>query len=232
MIRNAKQSWDIADLGVVSYADAWNLQLRLVEARAVGTLDRDLVLMLEHPPVFTLGKRGGRESLLVPEEVLAAAGIPVVQVERGGFITYHGPGQLVIYPIVQLEGSGLRVVDMVERLEAAAIRTCGAWGIRAERNPLNRGVWVGPKKIASIGIAVRRGVTFHGMALNVAMDLTHFCWIQPCGLEGVGMTSMHLETAAEVSSTRVRRILGEAIQGVFGVDLEILDDARKRELLK
>lgn len=219
--------WDVAELGAVPYAEAWELQQRLAEARAAGGLGRDLLLVLEHPPVFTLGKRGGRECLRVPEENLAREGVPVIQVERGGFITYHGPGQLVVYPIVHLEGAGLKVVEMVSGLEEAAIRTCGAWGIRAERNPLNRGVWVGTKKIASIGIAVRRGVSFHGMALNVAMDLTHFGWIDPCGLEGVGMTSMHLETPEAVSVARVRDTLKTMIGEAFGVALLPAEDPRK-----
>jgi lipoate-protein ligase B len=214
-----RRSWHAADLGRVPYAEAWDLQLRLVEARCSGKLDHDTVLFLEHPAVFTLGKRGGREGLLVSEEVLTRSGIDIVKVERGGVITYHGPGQLVAYPIIHLEKAGLAVVDMVDRLEAAMIRTCGAWGIGAERNPRNRGVWVGPKKIGSIGLAVRRGVSFHGMALNVTMDLTHFRWIQPCGLAGVGMTSMHLEIEEEITLADVRSVLAESMEAVFGIRL-------------
>jgi lipoate-protein ligase B len=217
------RTWYVAELGRMPYSEAWQLQLRLVEERAAGESGRDLILMLEHPPVFTLGKRGGRENLRVPEAVLEAEGIPIVQVERGGFITYHGPGQLVVYPIVHLEKAGLKVVDMVAGLEEAMIRTCGASGIRAERNPLNRGVWVGAKKIGSIGIAVRRGVSFHGMALNVALDLTHFCWIHPCGLEGVGMTSMHIEAGGGVTVDEVRRTMAGSIESAFGIRLQPFD---------
>ncbi len=212
-------TWLTVDLGRVPYAEAWDLQLRLVAARAAGRLTHDTVLFLEHPAVFTLGKRGGRENLLVSEEMLGRSGIDIVQVERGGVITYHGPGQQVVYPIVHLEKAGIGVVDMVTRLEAVMIRTCGVWGIEAERNPRNRGVWVGSKKIGSIGLAVRRGVCFHGMALNVAMDLTHFCWIEPCGLAGVGMTSMHLETEKEISLAGVRPALADSMQAVFGIRL-------------
>jgi lipoate-protein ligase B len=201
---------------VVPYAEAWDLQARLVEARVSGSLPNDVVLVLEHPAVFTLGKRGGRENLLVPEETLARQGIPIVQVERGGNITYHAPGQLVLYPIIHLERAGIKVVDMVDRLEEVMIRTCAEWGIQAGRNPLNRGVWVGLKKIGAIGIAVRRGVSFHGMALNVNIDLTPFGWIQPCGLEGVGVTSMRTEAGQDLSMAEVRRVLTQHMQTVFG----------------
>ena len=142
------RTWHLVHLGMVPYAEAWDLQARLVEARVSGSLPNDVVLVLEHPAVFTLGKRGGRENLLVPEETLARQGIPIVQVERGGNITYHAPGQLVLYPIIHLERAGIKVVDMVDRLEEVMIRTCAEWGIQAGRNPLNRGVWVGLKKSA------------------------------------------------------------------------------------
>jgi lipoate-protein ligase B len=197
------RTWHLVHLGMVPYAEAWHLQARLVEARADGTLPNDVVLVLEHPAVFTLGKRGGRENLLVPEDTLARHGIPIVQVERGGNITFHAPGQLVLYPIVHLERAGIKVVDMVDRLEEVMIR----------------GVWVGMKKIGAIGIAVRRGVSFHGMALNVNIDLTPFCWIQPCGLEGVGVTSMQTEAGLDPGMTEVRRLLTQHMQTVFGARL-------------
>jgi lipoate-protein ligase B len=212
-------TWHLVDLGLVPYKEAWDLQVRLVAARASGSLPNDVVLVLEHPAVFTLGKRGGRENLLVPEETLTRHGIPIVQVERGGNITYHAPGQLVFYPIIHLERAGIKVVDLVGRLEDVMIRTCAEWGIPAGRNPLNRGVWVGLKKIGAIGIAVRRGVSFHGMALNVAIDLAPFCWIQPCGLQGIGVTSMRAEAGQDIGTTEVRRLLAQHMQAVFGARL-------------
>ncbi|MFO7708951.1 MAG: lipoyl(octanoyl) transferase LipB [Desulfobacterales bacterium] len=218
-----RQRWGIVDLGRVPYEEAWALQTRLVEARAVGTLTHDVILVLEHPPVFTLGKRGGRESLLVPEGRLKRSGIGVVQVERGGNITYHGPGQLVLYPIVHLPGLGIGVVDLVDRLEEVMIRTCTGWGVRAERNPINRGVWVGLKKIGAIGIAVRRGVSFHGMALNVDPDLTPFSWIQPCGLQGVGVTSIAAEAAKPVGLAEVKGEVRAHIEDVFQIGLATAD---------
>ncbi len=222
MTAKRKRGW-IVDLGRVPYEKAWALQTRLVEARVEGALTRDVILMLEHPPVFTLGRRGGRESLLVPEERLRRSGIALVQVERGGNITYHGPGQLVLYPIVHLPGLSLGVVDLVDRLEEVMIRACAAWGVRAERNPLNRGVWVGMKKIGAIGIAVRRGVSFHGMALNVDPDLTPFSWIQPCGLQGVGVTSIAAEAAEPVGLAEVKRELRAHIEAVFKTPLAAVD---------
>jgi lipoate-protein ligase B len=215
----ASRAWQLVDLGLISYKEAWDLQVRLVAARASGSLPNDVVLVLEHPAVFTLGKRGGRENLLVPEETLTRHGIPIVQVERGGNITYHAPGQLVLYPIIHLERAGIKVVDLVDGLEDVMIRTCAEWGIQAGRNPLNRGVWVGLKKIGAIGIAVRRGVSFHGMALNVAIDLAPFCWIQPCGLQGVGVTSMRAEAGQDIGTTQVRRLLAQHMQAVFGARL-------------
>jgi len=213
-------TWYFVDLGVMPYPEAWDLQARLVEARVSGSLPNDVVLVLEHPAVFTLGKRGGRENLLVPEETLARQGIPIVQVERGGNITYHAPGQLVLYPIIHLERAGIKVVDLVDRLEDVMIRTCAEWGIPAGRNPLNRGVWVGLKKIGAIGIAVRRGVSFHGMALNVNIDLTPFGWIQPCGLKGVGVTSIAQAAGRPVGGEGAGGVAVGHIEAVFGIRLE------------
>jgi lipoate-protein ligase B len=206
----------------MAYAEAWDLQLHLVEARGQGRIEQDTLLFLEHPPVFTLGKRGGRESLLVSEDVLQQSGIPIVQIERGGNITYHGPGQLVVYPIVHLPGLGLGVVDLVGRLEELMIRTCAPWGVAAERNALNRGAWVGLKKIGSIGIAVRRSVSFHGLALNVSLDLKPFCWIQPCGLEGVGVTSIQAEARRPVDIADVKQVMMRQVETVFRTRLETI----------
>jgi lipoate-protein ligase B len=224
------RTWFAARLGRVAYPDAWDLQLGLVDARQQGRLERDTVLLLEHPPVFTLGRRGGRESLLVPEEVLAQHGIPIVQVERGGNITYHGPGQLVVYPIVHLPAMGIGVVDMVDRLEEVMIRTCGDFGVAAGRNELNRGTWVGTKKIGSIGIAVRRGVSFHGLALNVNPDLEPFCFIQPCGLQGVGVTSIAQEAGKPLDLPQAAAAVEANLQAVFGVRIEPIDADQVRRM--
>ncbi|MEJ5359297.1 MAG: lipoyl(octanoyl) transferase LipB [Desulfobacterales bacterium] len=213
---NAPSPWRVAHLGRVAYGEALALQRRLVAARAAGALGRDVVLFVEHPPVFTTGRRGGRECLLVPEETIAARGIALVAVERGGFITYHGPGQAVVYPILHLPQNGLGVAELVSGLEEAMIRTAAAWGVAAGRDARNRGCWVGGKKIGSIGLAVRRGVSFHGLAFNVDLDLEPFSWIDPCGLAGVGVTSLARESPRPVSLPAVERALERFLGEIFG----------------
>jgi lipoate-protein ligase B len=209
--------WLSVDLERIDYREAWELQGNLITARKERTLKKDIVLFLEHPSVFTLGRRGGLECLLVSEEFLEKAGVQVIQVERGGNITFHGPGQLVVYPIVDLQTARIKVVDFVNGLEEVMLRTAAHWGITAERNPANRGVWVGPHKMGSIGIAVRRGISFHGLALNVFTDLIPFSWIQPCGLKDVGMTTMQQETTQQISMQQVRAFLKKQFEMVFGI---------------
>ena len=216
--RNTK-TWLSIDFGRIDYREAWELQGNLILARKERILQKDIVLFLEHPPVFTLGRRGGRECLLVSEEFLEKAGVQVIQVERGGNITFHGPGQLVVYPVVDLQTARIKVVDFVNGLEEVMLHTAAHWGIAAERNPANRGIWMGPHKMGSIGIAVRRGISFHGLALNVLTDLTPFSWIQPCGLKDVGMTTMQQETAQKLSMQQVRTVLKAQFEKVFGVKL-------------
>lgn len=213
------KKWHCIQLPPVNYRDAWKLQTDLVAARWEQRLDTDVVLLLEHPPVFTLGRRGGMENLTIPEDVLKERGIPVIQVERGGDITYHGPGQLVIYPIIDLASARLGVTDYVGMLEEVIIQVAADWGITAGRNPLNRGVWVGNSKLASIGIAVRRGVSFHGVALNVNLGLEPFDWIHPCGLRGIGMTSLKKELGHSVPMDDVTTAVHRHLEEIFGIKL-------------
>jgi len=207
------------DLPTVEYREAWDLQQSLVAARKSGSIPRDVFLFLEHKPVFTLGRRGGLDNLTVPLDFLKKEGISVIHVERGGDITYHGPGQLVVYPIIDLRAAGLGVTDYVTALEEVMIRTAAHFKVRAERNPKNRGVWVGNNKLGSIGVAIRRGVSFHGLALNVTTSLTPFSWINPCGLSDIGMTSLGRELSREVSMDQVRASTRHNLESVFGVDL-------------
>ncbi len=181
----------------------------------------NILLLLEHPPVFTLGRRGGRKNLRVSEDFLQRSGVEVVHAERGGDVTYHGPGQIVGYPIVNLHAAGITVTEYVERLEEVMIRTARRWGVSATRNPVNRGVWVGNNKLGSIGITVRRGVTFHGFALNVNTGLEPFGWINPCGLTGIGMTSIERETAREVAMGEARREMVKNFEEIFEADLSL-----------
>jgi lipoate-protein ligase B len=213
------KQWLSVDFERLDYREAWALQEKLVTARRAGSLQNDIVLFLEHPPVFTLGRRGGRECMLVTEAFCEKAGIPIIQVERGGTITYHGPGQLVAYAIIDLQSARIKIVDFVSGLEDVMLQTAKRCGIAAERNDANRGIWVGPKKMGSIGIAVRRGISFHGLALNVQTDMTPFGWIQPCGLQGVQMTSMQLESVQTLSMQQVRAVLKKRFEVVFGIQL-------------
>lgn len=213
------KKWLFAELSTMEYREAWDLQTRLVAARRDRIIDTDIVLLLEHPPVFTLGRRGGIENLMISKDFLEEKGIPIIQVERGGNITFHGPGQLVAYPIIDLRAAELGVTDYVEGLEELMIRVAADWGIKAEKNPINRGVWVGLKKLGSIGIAVRKGVSFHGMAFNVNPSLKPFSWINPCGLEGIGMTSMEEELGHKVPMDQVRQAVKRHMERVFGVEL-------------
>lgn len=199
------------------YTTALDLQRRLVAGRLSNALDTDVLVILEHPPVFTLGRRGGRENLTVSQQFLEKSGVPVVQVERGGNITYHGPGQLVAYPIINLRAARLAVKDYVHALEEVMRLTALNWGVVAERNPLNRGVWVGNNKLGSIGISIRHGVAFHGFAFNVNLSLAPFEWINPCGLEGVGVTSLARELSGKVPMDRVRRQVRHHLQAVLGI---------------
>ncbi len=207
----------MVDLPETDYARALALQHRVLAARISKALPFNVVLLLEHPPVFTLGRRGGREHLTVAESFLEASGIGLVQAERGGDITFHGPGQLVAYPIVDLEAGGIRVVDFVAGLEEVMIRTAARFGVSAVRRSLNRGVWVGERKLGSVGICVRRGVSFHGLALNVNLRLAPFEWIHPCGLKGIRMTSLAWERGAGFSMAAARGFMTEGFSEVFGV---------------
>lgn len=214
-----RSEWLAIDLPRSEYERVWRLQAALAAARREGTIDRNVVLFLEHFPVFTLGRRGGRENLKVTESFLEESKIPIVQVERGGSITYHGPGQLVVYPIVDLKNSPFPVIEYVTRLEEVMIRTVAHWGISARRNPINRGVWVNGCKIGSIGVAIRRGVTFHGFSLNVSVSMDPFQWMHPCGLKGIGATSMSCELARNIPVESVLESVKDKMGEVFEMTL-------------
>jgi lipoyl(octanoyl) transferase len=169
-------------LGMVDYEPTWRRMQALAETR--GPDQPDEIWLLQHPPVFTLGLNGSRAHLLAPGE------IPVVQVDRGGQVTYHGPGQLVVYPLLDLGRSGLGVRALVCALERAVIRCVGAYGIAARGDRAAPGVYVGEKKLASIGLRIRRNCSYHGLALNVDMDLEPFRRINPCGFSGLEVTQL------------------------------------------
>lgn len=219
------ESAAFCDLGLQDYPAVHALQVELAARRHRGEAPVDLFLCVEHPPVFTLGRHGDRAHLGVSEAFLRQRGIAVVSIERGGEITYHGPGQLVLYPIVSLRARRLGVSDYVWTLEELMLRVAADCGVRANRDPRNHGVWAGDNKLGSIGIAVRHGVAFHGLALNVNLDLDPFAWINPCGLTGVGMTSLAREGAADCDMDRVKLLLRRRLAELFGVQLQDLDQA-------
>ena len=210
-----KKVAQIIDLGMTDYAEAYTLQLKLIDKRRNGTVENDIFLVTEHQHTFTLGRNCNRQNLIVSEEFLRKKDIPLVRIERGGDITYHGPGQLVIYPIIHLRQSGLKVIEYVEYLEETMIRVAAANGVVATRDPRNRGVWVGDRKLGSVGIAVRRGICFHGMALNVNTSLEPFSWVNPCGLSEVRMTTISHESGREITLDDVKSDLAGHLSSVF-----------------
>jgi lipoate-protein ligase B len=207
------------NLGLIDYNRAWRLQSALVAARLNRSHNRDFILFLEHPAVFTLGRRGGRNHLLVKESFLKQSGIPIIQVERGGYITFHGPGQLVVYTIIDLASRRLGVTDFVAALEEIMLQTVRTWGLTAQRSSINPGIWMGNRKMGSIGIALRKGICFHGLSLNVNVDLTPFSWIQPCGLDGVSMTSVKQELGKKIPIRVARQTVKKQFQSVLELDL-------------
>ena len=219
------------NLGLMEYNQAWALQSELVAAKIDGRLGRDIILLVEHPSVFTLGRRGGRDYLQVGEAVLEQAGIPIVQAERGGYITFHGPGQAVVYPIIDLEARRLGVAEYVAALEEIMLQTVGSLGLQAQRSSTNPGIWMENRKMGSIGIALRKGIGFHGLALNVNLDLTPFSWIQPCGLAGVSMTSVQRELGREMPMRVVFQTLKKNFQSILGLGINDLSCSDLQPLL-
>jgi lipoyl(octanoyl) transferase len=184
-------------LGQIDYGEAHALQKRLVDERAAGAID-DQLLLLEHPAVLTLGRQSDPAHILAGPHELAARGIAVERTERGGEVTYHGPGQLVAYPIIRLHDRGLLLRPFVRALEAALIETCAVSGVRADRRDGHPGCWCdpeasSPRKIGALGLRVERGVSYHGIALNVTVDLADFDLIDPCGMPGIESTSIARE---------------------------------------
>jgi lipoate-protein ligase B len=192
-----RDALDVRWLGRIGYREAWALQKRLVDERVADRI-ADTLLLLEHPPVLTLGRHADESHVRASVAELSARGIEVIRVERGGEVTYHGPGQLVAYPVVALARRGLLLRPFVRSLEAAMADTCRSLGVEAGRRDGHPGCWVDPdgsrpRKIGALGLRVERGVSYHGIALNVTVDLTHFELIDPCGMPQVESTSIARE---------------------------------------
>jgi lipoyl(octanoyl) transferase len=206
--------------GTVRYQQAWELQRRTAEAVRTGALPT--LILLDHPPVYTLGARGREANLLLPVEAYAARGAEVQRSDRGGDVTFHGPGQLVGYPILDLRDYGQGPVWYVRSIEGMLIDVLSRFGIVADRSAGRPGVWVGEKKIAAIGVRVSRGVTTHGFALNVTTDLAWFRDIIPCGLPSAGVTSMQELTGETFAMRQVEAEVIDAFARQF--DAELTED--------
>jgi lipoate-protein ligase B len=214
----------LLDLGLRSYREVWEMQHKLHEAVRNGE-EPETWIFVEHPPVVTLGRNAKEENLLLPREILHERGVDVVQIERGGDVTYHGPGQLVVYPIRRLERFR-EVVPLVRALEGAIIDVCAHFGITAERWSEHAGVWVGRNQICAVGLAVQKMTSLHGIALNVNTELSYDALINPCGLTDRGITSLSRETRRAVSIAEAKPIVQAALSKEFGLQFEPLDSAR------
>ncbi|MER3537711.1 MAG: lipoyl(octanoyl) transferase [Thermus sp.] len=201
----------VEDLGLMPYLEAWEYQKRVHKEVAQG-LRPETLLLVEHPRVITLGRKATGENLLFPEAWYKEMGFELFWVERGGDVTYHGPGQLVGYPIFRV---GRRVREFLRRLEEAIIRVAASYQIQAYPTPGYAGVWVGEEKLCALGVAVKEGVSFHGFALNVNTDLNDFSVIIPCGLKGKGVTSLEKILGYKVPMPEVKARVVAAFEEVF-----------------
>jgi len=204
----------VIKLNNLDYETTWKLQNMLQHARLQGRID-NVLLILQHPPVITLGRKAKEEDILAEIEELEKRGIKVFITDRGGKVTYHGPGQLIGYPILSLSDYNLSVGEYIRQLEEVILFTLKDLDIEAKRIPGQIGVWVGKKKIASLGIKVRGGVTSHGFALNVNNDLTPFLLINPCGIKGLEVTSIRILLKKEIELKEVEELIIKNFCQVF-----------------
>ena len=211
------------DLGTIEYKDAWSLQKSILDLRYKKSID-DVILLLEHPHTYTLGKTAHRNNLIGNSDYLEENGISVYDIDRGGDITYHGPGQIVGYPILDLNNWELDTHKYLRALEEILIRTCRDYGLTANRNPEFTGVWIEDRKIAAIGIKVSRWITMHGFAFNVNTDLNLFNGIIPCGIHDKEVTSLTREIKKDVDLDDVKSTMLKHIIEIFNYDnVEKLD---------
>lgn len=208
------RTFDYSDLGLIDYKQAWNLQKEIFDLRFRNEID-DTFFLLEHPHTYTLGKVAEKENLISSESQLKELGISVYDIDRGGDITYHGPGQIVGYPILKLSDWKEDTHQYLRGLEEVIILTCREYGIETERNSKYTGVWIGESKIAAIGIKVSRWITMHGFAFNINTDLSYFGGIIPCGIKDKEVTSLQRELGRELSIDEVKEKLITNFKKVF-----------------
>lgn len=209
----------VYDLGLVDYREGLLLQEKLLNSRKSGAI-ADVLLLLQHPSVFTIGCSGVVENIIVPRETLVKEDIPVFHTNRGGDVTYHGPGQLVGYPILNLREEGLTAHQYIWNLEEVVIRTLADFGIGGQRVSRRRGVWVGEEKVCALGLRVSGEVSMHGFALNVNTNLKYFTYIIPCGITGMSITSVSKLLGREVEIGEVQVNLLRHFSQVFKLNLE------------
>ncbi len=222
----------VALLGIMDYGEALNIQENLLKLRQQGQIT-DVMLLLEHPPVLTIGRSGSPSNILLSQDMLKARGVAVYEVNRGGDVTYHGPGQLVGYPILDLNDHGRDVRSFFSRLEQTFINLLDEeYGITAERNPQYPGVWVGDEKITSIGCAVKRWVTMHGFAFNINTNLDHFKWINPCGITDKGVTSLERILGRQEDMEKVSEMVIHHFSKLFDLEPTIITKQQLFDYIK
>jgi len=226
----ALKTLQILNLGVCDYLSAYQIQLDLVAKRQKGEIE-DTLILVEHPPVITLGKSAEDSHILFAEDYLREQGVEIHKIERGGDVTYHGPGQIVGYPIFDIKHGGIGIRTFVENLEQLFIRLLKEeFDIPAGKDPVHTGVWVNGSKITAIGLAVKRGVTMHGFAFNVNTNLSHFDWINPCGLSK-GVTSVEREIGQPADLARVKHLVILYLSRQFARQPELRPKSELTDLL-
>jgi len=214
----------VRQLGQKEYREVYDLQKELLQQRLHGQID-DTLLLLEHPPTITVGKSGKLENVRVSRQKLTSAGVSLIFTDRGGDVTYHGPGQIVGYPILDLRERERDIHQYVHNLEEVLIRTLADYGIKSGRDHGHAGVWVNDEEIAALGLSVRRWITMHGFALNVNTDLDHFSLINPCGFTNKAATSMARLLGYELPVYEITECLLDHFAQVFEVELKFTDDS-------
>jgi lipoate-protein ligase B len=211
------------DLGFIDYKEAWDLQKEVLNLRSSKKV-QDILFLLEHPHTYTLGKTADKKNLVSTPNFLSSNKISVYEIDRGGDITYHGPGQIVGYPIIDLNEWEKDTHKFLRALEEVLINTCADYGIKAERNSKYTGVWINNRKIAAIGIKISRWVTMHGFAFNVNTDLNLFKGIIPCGIPDKDVTSLQKELSRRIDISSVKKVITENFRKIFGYSKYIQSD--------